>query len=33
MIPIKLVVRNFMCYRDQPETLDLTRHTSRLPLG
>jgi DNA repair protein SbcC/Rad50 len=24
MIPIKLVVRNFMCYRDQPETLNLT---------
>ena len=24
MIPIKLVLRNFMCYRDQPETLDLT---------
>ncbi|MEP6774404.1 MAG: SMC family ATPase [Chloroflexota bacterium] len=24
MIPIKLTVRNFMCYRDQPETLNLT---------
>ena len=24
MIPIRLVVRNFMCYRDQPETLNLT---------
>ena len=24
MIPVKLTIRNFMCYREEPQTLNLT---------